>query len=109
MWLTILGGLVAIFFYLWIVGIIGVRSSQVLIRGDWFGGGLGIGIASVLLAFGLFNSIFTNVRESHLVGLALVVWSSWLRYVDFDSSRLEDHKSGFGKSRKPFTLRSKDQ
>lgn len=91
-WLTMLGGLVAVFFYLSVACIVIAQADQGLGRGDWFAGGLGIGIATLLLAFGLFNSIFTNVRESHLLGLALVVWSSWMRYTNVDTSRLRDKR-----------------
>lgn len=78
--------------YLWLIfqcGVFGLALYVVLAvrflsaaiseaSGIWYAA-LGIALFAVLLGFGLFNSIFTALREGHLVGLLVIAWSVFAR------------------------------
>jgi hypothetical protein len=74
-WLLIKGGVVSLILYLLIISLIAKRSFALLRDHRAYGvGGLGVAICSILLLMGSMNSLFTAMRESHLVGLLLIVF-----------------------------------
>ena len=74
-WLVVKGGLIAVAIYLWFCGSILLRTHQAIAGGEGYVYvGLGISLVTCLLFFGVFNSLLTSLRESHVFGLGLVVW-----------------------------------
>ena len=86
-WLMMLGGSIAVILYCYLAFAIAREASNFLISGNWFVGGVGIAITLILLGFGLLNSIFTNVREAHVIALGLIIWSVLLRYARAGETR----------------------
>ena len=79
-WLIIQGGIVAVILYMAIAAIILYQSFVAILHQQEFAfGGLGIAIAAILVFFGLGNSLFTALREAHVIGLLLIVWNTLYR------------------------------
>lgn len=80
LWLFVQGGLIAVVIYM--VFAFRILALSIKYRSGTLGAaivGVGCSIFSILIFSGLFNSIFTNIREGHITFLMLICWSVLIR------------------------------
>lgn len=77
LWLIVKGGLLALALYVaMVIALVASSVRQIFENNAWALGGLGLGLATVLVVTGSMNSVFTALREAHLTGLALILWGA---------------------------------
>ena len=73
-WLIVVGGAIALILYILIAVSVLIEAVSLIKRNSLVVGGLGVSIFVIFIVLGSFNSVFQALRESHIVGLALIIW-----------------------------------